>query len=117
GGAGLSVMGRLTSGTSVPGVQLGNNQTLNASSGTQVVAKVTATINQTSSASYQGLQVAMTETGVVGSTNYLLNLLAGASGTTSKLNVDNAGFVTSASGYNFGGASTVGGNLTITGNL
>lgn len=66
----------------------------------QVHLSIPVTVNQTSTAGYTGLKLAVTETGTGSGTKNLVELLAGASGTTSKFSVANTGTITVASGAN-----------------
>jgi hypothetical protein len=120
-GSHLLASGYLTTQTAYPAIILNNgaaaNNSMTATSGTQICAavapgaaglvtfaptsgtanfvalQVNPTINQTGSASgsYTALQINAVETALLGSSNYLINAMAGSAGTTSMFSVTNKG--------------------------
>lgn len=122
------IVGNLTTLSGRSGVCLGNPALAGTSAGTQhcvsigdlttnsgalcqftptsgatnfVALSVNPTINQTgtSSGNYTALLVSAKETSLKGTTNNLLDLQAGAAGTTSKFRVDNSGNAIAVGGY------------------
>jgi hypothetical protein len=136
-GANLGLSGYLTTQTTYPAVVLNNAAATNGSftgtSGTQICAavapgaaglvtfaptsgtanfvgfQINPTINQTSSASgsYTALQINAVETALLGSSNYLINAMAGSAGTASKFSVSNGGNVVAAGTYTSGSSTGV----------
>ncbi len=62
----------------------------------QTFVSLATTINQSGTAGYTALSIAATETATGSGSNYLINALAGASGTTSKFSVSNTGVITAS---------------------
>lgn len=87
--------GRTYSTANLSTVTLGGN-TLTASSGVTAAVQINPTVNQTSTAGYSAIAVNVTETAVGSGTKRLIDLNAGASGTTNLFFVDNAGGIGSA---------------------
>jgi len=75
-----------------------------------VACNINPQINQTSTSSgnYTALQVAVVETSLKGSSNLLINALAGTSGATSKFSVDNSGNLVAAGGIALDGNTAEG---------
>lgn len=85
--------------TNAPAIIMNSNAALGASTNVaQVFESIVAIINQSSTAGYTLIKAAATETATGSGTKLLLNLLAGAAGTTSKFSVANTGAVSIGDG-------------------
>jgi hypothetical protein len=91
---GISIQPRITTTTAVPALNFLNNpsgSSFSASSGTQTFASFSTAVNQTSTAAYSLIKGVATETALGSGTSYLLQLLAGAAGSTEKFSIANTG--------------------------
>jgi hypothetical protein len=88
-----------------PACYFGNFSTFTSSTLQQISTQITQTVNQTSTAGYTGLNIAISETGTGSGNKRLIDCYAGTTGTTSKFFVDNAGNVVNAGAHTVGGAT------------
>ncbi len=79
--------------TTAPAIIANSAGPLGGTNTAQVHMSVPVTVAQSGTAGYTALKVAVTETSLGSGPKLLVNLLAGAAGTTSKLSVDNSGNV------------------------
>lgn len=85
---GLRLQGLVTTLVTSPVLQIDSTNQLSAPSGTQTVLSVLATMNQTGTAGYEGIEVDITETGTGSGQK---DLYTGKTGGTARWRIDNAG--------------------------
>jgi hypothetical protein len=85
---GVTITGNYTTTAAGASIILGNTGSYTASTGVQTVARVTGTLNQTSTAGYTGLEIAITETATGSGTKRLLDAKVGGA---TLAYIDNAG--------------------------
>jgi hypothetical protein len=99
----LTIVGSISTDprtTTAPAVIVSSAGPLGDDNTAQVHMSIPVTVAQTSTAGYTGLKLAVTETSLGSGTKNLMELLAGAAGTSSRFAVANTGTITVVSGAN-----------------